>query len=385
MRRQITNKTICGLIIISLASLFMPGFMLFKRMRLVANETVSAKACLMEFFWVAIALTIVMLMLAYLDNTTAYKAIQGIAFAMLLGVLYFESRALMLLPLEAEEYSRLSFGPGMWLWLLSIAGLMIKINERLPENKIFVAFALLTLAGLVGLVATGKLDGLAIIKEYYANDAMYFYNLGQHIKLTIIVMIGGILIGVPLGYLVNQSKRVESITFSIINITETIPGISFIAIMMIPFAFLSTNFPELRKFGIVQFGAGPAVFALIFYAVFPIVHYTRAGFKMIGNDYVEVAKAMGMKTSTIFMRIMAPIALPEIMTGIRIASIYSVSGVTLASMCGGGGMGMYLLQGDSLDTVLIGAIPVIIMAFILDKGILWFNNRFTYRKTQVIN
>lgn len=380
MKKEANNKTEIGLILISGATLLIPGFMNFKRMRLMATDKLSAPECLGMFFWVVVALTVLMLALAIINKPKAYIAIEGISLFMLVTLFFLESEALATIP-DAESYSRLSFGVGMWLWMASIACILIKVSEK-TGNKMFLRVFLAAALIVTGvLFATGNLEGLAVVKEYHSSNDMYIQNLLQHIKITIFVMIAGIAIGIPLGYWVHRSERAEKVIFSVINITETLPGISFIALLMIPFAYLSTNFPELRKFGIVQFGAGPAAVALTFYAIFPIVHYTRAGLKMVGDSHIEVARAVGMKERSILFRIMVPIALPEIMNGIRIASVYTVTGVSLAAMCGGGGMGKYMLNGESLDAVLLGAIPVIAMAFILDKGILWITRKYTHRRT----
>ncbi|PKM73395.1 MAG: hypothetical protein CVU91_05570 [Firmicutes bacterium HGW-Firmicutes-16] len=363
------NKTIIVLVLISGVALVLPQFMYFKKLRIVANEIISALFCLGDAFYIVMGLIFIVLVLVLLDKHWAYCAAELFCCAAFVLLLYYESQSLESLPLEKTEFSRLSFGPGMWLWLASTAGVIIKASERVKLKWWLPLIISISALLIAALAVEGRLDGLAVMKEYYSQKSMYLENLITHITITLGVMAAAIIIGVPLGYLVQKSKAAEKITFSIINITETIPGISFIALLMIPFALLSTKYPELRQFGIKQFGAGPACVALTFYAVFPIVHNTRAGFKLVDGNFVEVAKAMGMSGSTIFFKIMLPLAFPAIINGIRIAAVYTVTGTTLASMIGGGGLGYYMLQTDSMDTVLLGAIPVVIMAFSIDKGL----------------
>jgi osmoprotectant transport system permease protein len=61
-----------------------------------------------------------------------------------------------------------------------------------------------------------------------------------------------------------------------------------------------------------------------------------------------------------------PLALPTILTGIRIVLVQNIGLVTIAALIGGGGLGAFVFQGigqTAIDLVLLGAIPTVVLAF----------------------
>lgn len=377
------NKVVFVLSLIAIAALFLPGFIYFKKQRIMISTSLTAQQCLCEHFYIILTLTILVTVLICLKHKSMpylTEALIGFTFVLLL---FDISSALGWLPLDKTEYSRLSFGPAMWLWIFCMAGIIIKITEKADKKWLISLLLFLPLSIVIILAVTGKLNGLAIMMEYHSKQNMYWDNISKHIMISLGVMIASVIIGIPLGYLVSKSTGAEKAIFGVINITETIPGISFIAIMMIPFAYLSSHFPQLRAFGIKAFGPGPACVALTFYGVFPIIHNTRAAFKLISAEYTEIAASMGMTNRQIFFKILIPMAFPTILNGIRIALVYTISGVTLASFIGGGGLGYYMLQTDSIDTVLLGVIPVVLMTFIADKGLRFVSSILPFRGLKI--
>jgi osmoprotectant transport system permease protein len=61
-----------------------------------------------------------------------------------------------------------------------------------------------------------------------------------------------------------------------------------------------------------------------------------------------------------------PLAMPVILTGIRIVLVQNIGLVTVAALIGGGGLGVFVFQGigqTAIDLVLLGAIPTVALAF----------------------
>ena len=75
---------------------------------------------------------------------------------------------------------------------------------------------------------------------------------------------------------------------------------------------------------------------------------------------------MGMTGSQVLSRIELPLALPVILTGIRVVLVQNIGMVTIAALIGGGGLGTFVFQGigqNAIDLVLLGAIPIVTLAF----------------------
>lgn len=364
-----SKKIVLTILSISFAILFVQDFLYFKKTRLRVTAHLSAFDGLgipAIFLAGLIIIMIILVMLEWKYSNHFLVLLSGMNIVLLI---YIMSVALQWLPFDKTDYSRLSFGPISWLWIICMFSVLIKASENMKKTKILFLLQILPVIILFICLITHQLDGLSVMKEYANVKNIYWDNFYSHIWIAGIVMLLSIVIGVPLGYFVNKNVHVDKIVFTIINIVETIPGISFIALLMIPFTYISVRYPALRDWGIKAFGPGPAIIALTFYAIFPIIHNTRAAFKGIDDLYLEVAQAMGMNRKKIFFKVLVPMAFPTILNGIRIALVYTISGVTLAAFIGGGGLGSYMLRTESMDTVLLGLVPVIIMTFVADKGL----------------
>ncbi|WP_042790173.1 ABC transporter permease subunit, partial [Serratia marcescens] len=72
----------------------------------------------------------------------------------------------------------------------------------------------------------------------------------------------------------------------------------------------------------------------------------------------------------IFLRVQLPLALPLFLTGVRILAVQTVGMAVVAALIGAGGFGAIVFQGllsSALDLVLLGVIPVVMMAVIVDS------------------
>ncbi len=195
-------------------------------------------------------------------------------------------------------------------------------------------------------------DYIAYWAEKYASILAYAV---EHITISFTVAIISILFTIPLAVFMTKMKsdKIRNTIFNIANIFQTIPTIALLAIM-IPI------------FGI---GFTPAIVALFLYALLPLLRNTYAGMESIDPEIVEAAKGMGFSSLQRLIKVELPIALPYIMSGIRVTSVYIISWTTLAALIGAGGLGDLVLAGIGYnDTFMIftGAFLAIIIAIILD-------------------
>ena len=116
-------------------------------------------------------------------------------------------------------------------------------------------------------------------------------------------------------------------------------------------------------------GPTPAVIALIIYSLLPIVRNTFVGLRQLDPAVIDAGLGMGMSRSQVFRRIEIPLAAPLVLEGVRTASVQSVGLVTVAALIGAGGLGWFIFRGlgqAAPDLIILGAIPIIILAFIVD-------------------
>lgn len=134
---------------------------------------------------------------------------------------------------------------------------------------------------------------------------------------------------------------------------------------------------SIRDLGVSGIGAAPAIIALTLYSLLPLVRNTYAGLNNVDPAIVDAGRGMGMTPAQIFFQIELPLAFPVIMAGVRNAGIALVGIAAVASIIGAGALGDFILLGvnsTSVDLILLGAIPAIGLAILLD-GLLQFTER----------
>lgn len=175
----------------------------------------------------------------------------------------------------------------------------------------------------------------------------------EHLYISLTAVLFGILVAVPLGILLSRMKKGAPLIIGVANIIQTLPSLAVLA-FFIP---------------ILGVGKTPAIVALFFYSVLPILRNTYTGIQSVNPNLLESGRGIGMTAWERMFLVEFPLALPVIMAGIRTASVYLIGWATLASFIGGGGLGDYIFIGLNLyetEYIIAGAIPVIIMAILVD-------------------
>ncbi|WP_125766814.1 ABC transporter permease [Lapidilactobacillus wuchangensis] len=178
-------------------------------------------------------------------------------------------------------------------------------------------------------------------------------KIGQHLYISAIALLLGIIVAVPLGILLTRMKHGANFVITLAGVLQTIPAMALLAIM-IPI------------FGI---GSTPAIVALFIYSLLPILRNTYLGMRSVSPAVQDAAKGMGMTWWQAIIQADLPLAAPVIMAGIRLSATYVIAWATLASYIGAGGLGDFIFNGLNLyrsDLILGGSIPVILLALLVD-------------------
>jgi len=188
------------------------------------------------------------------------------------------------------------------------------------------------------------------------NYETIFQAYWQHILMVVIASAAAIIISVSLGVLITRPffRRGAPVVDTVINVAQTVPSLAILALF---FTYLGRGF-------------NTAVFALLLYALLPILRNTSAGIQNISADIIEAAKGMGMSKLHVLSRIELPLALPVIMAGIRTSVVVTVGAATLASFIGAGGLGDLIITGLSVSrhtVVVAGGLLSALLAILLDQ------------------
>ena len=194
-------------------------------------------------------------------------------------------------------------------------------------------------------------------------------RLWEHVSLAVVALVAATAIGLPVGLWIGHTGRGAGAVIGVANIGRAVPSVGWLGIVF-PIALVA--------FGRAGIGFVPAVIALTALGIPPIVTNTYAGMREVDADLVEAGRGMGMRESEIVRRVEVPVALPVILTGIRVSAVQIVATATLAAIVGGGTLGHFIVQGiftRDLDRVVGAAILVALLAILTELSFSWFERR----------
>ncbi|HDL8053639.1 TPA: ABC transporter permease [Yersinia enterocolitica] len=369
---SVKNRVLLSLVILMILSGVGLSFVSHAPNRLISGQGISLISLITgPVWWLLLPILMLASFAFFKQSTVLYWATVLIAELLLFGLLLLAGTTATQLAGGDESLVRTSLGGGFWL--MSGMSILIAIDSlsRAVVNPIWRSMAnVLLLLPVVILLATGQLDQLSLLKEYANRQDVFNDALWQHLQILLATLVPAMLLGIPLGLFCFRSPRFQAAVFSTLNIIQTIPSIALFGLLIAPLAGLAAAIPWLAEHGVSGIGLAPAIVALVLYALLPLVRNVVAGLDAVPDSVVESARGMGMTRSQLFFRVQIPIAMPLIVSGVRIIAVQTVGLAVVAALIGAGGLGAIVFQGllsSALDLVLLGVIPVVVMAVVVDS------------------
>lgn len=192
-----------------------------------------------------------------------------------------------------------------------------------------------------------------MINFFAENYLLIGEKLLEHLYISVVSLAMGIVVAVPLGILLSKYEKISNGVMGVASVLQTIPSFALLA-LMIP------------VFGV---GKKTAIAALFIYSLLPILRNTFLGLTSVTPSAVDAAKGMGMEERQILTKVKIPLALPVIMSGIRLSAVYVLAWTTLAAYVGAGGLGDFIFNGLNNyvpPMILWGTIPITALALLTD-------------------
>ncbi|MET0617113.1 MAG: ABC transporter permease [Luteibacter sp.] len=269
---------------------------------------------------------------------------------------------------HAAASTRVQLGAGFWvMWL---AATLLLLDRLRPARRMVQAGAwLATLAALVAMGMAGMFDGLALVREYRAQRGPFADALLTHLILAAVTLVVALLAGAPLGWWAWRARRAGGVLVGLLAFLQTVPSLALFALLIGPFAWLARAWPALGAVGFGGTGAAPAVFALVLYALLPVVRYTMAGLDAVASDTREAAAGLGMTRWQVLTGVQLPLGWPVLLSGLRIVAVQTIGLAAVAALIGAGGLGRFVFLGigqGAMDMVLLGTLAIIALALVVD-------------------
>ncbi len=184
-------------------------------------------------------------------------------------------------------------------------------------------------------------------------------RLGEHVLLVLVSTAVAAAIGIPLGILAARRPSIAKPIVALANLAQTIPSLALFG-FLIPLPLVG---------GI---GTRTALVALTLYAILPVLRGTITGITGVTASVIECAVAMGLTPRQVLSQVEWPLALPSIISGLRVAVVIGVGTATIASAIGAGGLGDYIFRGLAMvdsTVILAGAVPAALLALAGDAAL----------------
>ena len=280
------------------------------------------------------------------------------------------------------QYGRISPTSGFWLLLLAVYILFNRVYHSGQSRTMRIGSLLIPVVLLTIFALLGGFSGAAVTMELKSRTEKFLFEIGRHLSLSFSAVGLATLIGIPAAVAANRMKSLRDPIFTLVNGIQTIPSLALFGLMLAPLAALSRSFPILREVGISGIGNAPALIALTLYSLLPITRNTFTGLSIISPAIREAGCGMGMNRRQLLRTIEVPLALPIILTGLRISLVQCIGNTTVAALIGAGGLGTFVFQGlgqAAPDLIVAGVLPIIILSIAVDRGMLFLTALATPR------
>ena len=193
--------------------------------------------------------------------------------------------------------------------------------------------------------------------------------LGQHVILSVSALILGVVISVPLGVVAARSQKAGGPILGVVSVIQTIPGLALLALFYPLLLALSAVTRDLFGVSFRALGFLPALLALTLYAMLPILRNLVTALNTLDPAMLMAAKGVGMTPRQSLFKVELPLAAPQLLAGIRTATVWVVGITTLSTPIGQTSLGNYIftgLQTENWVFVLFGCVAAAALALVLD-------------------
>ena len=193
------------------------------------------------------------------------------------------------------------------------------------------------------------------VSDHYSEIVTAFR---EHVSLTFWAVFWGLVIALPLGIACARWRWLYVPTIAATSVLFTIPSLALFA-FLIPVTGLSRE---------------TALIPLVAYTLLILVRNVVIGLDAVPPDVVEAAQGMGYSRTRSLLRVELPLAVPTIMTGVRIATVTTIGLVTVTATIGQGGLGQLMFtrgfQIDFRTPVTVATLLVVAFAVAADVSLL---------------
>jgi osmoprotectant transport system permease protein len=193
-------------------------------------------------------------------------------------------------------------------------------------------------------------------------------RLVEHARYSAVAVTAAFALAAPPAAWLGHKRRFGTVGMNIANIGQTLPTFAVLVLVV----------------QLVGIGDAPVVgplalfLALVLLAIPPVFTNVYTGFAAVDDAYRDAARGLGMTEQQQLLRTELPLALPLVVTGLRIAVVQVIATATIGAYAGTGGLGRFIIDGFALQDypqVFGGALLVAVVAIVCDRALVLIEGR----------
>ncbi len=186
----------------------------------------------------------------------------------------------------------------------------------------------------------------------------------QHFELVLFSVVAGFAVAVVLALLAHRRRWLQTPLLAATGVIYTVPSLAFFFLLL----------------PITGLGRDTVIVALSAYTLQIIYRNTMAGLANVPAATRDAARGMGLTNRQILWRVELPLATPEIVAGLRVATVSTVALATFAVFVNGGGLGVKIYGSGNLTfptSIIIAGGIAMLMAFAFHLALIWIERLAT--------
>ncbi|MEX1279210.1 MAG: ABC transporter permease [Acidimicrobiia bacterium] len=187
----------------------------------------------------------------------------------------------------------------------------------------------------------------------------------EHVWMSLLAVASASLVAIPLGLWIGHRRRGSLIAITVVNIGRAVPAFGILALVFI---------------GTGRLGFLPSYLTLVILALVPLFVNSVTGVEEVDADVVDAARGMGLSERQVLWGVELPLAMPLVLTGVRLALVDVIATATLAAIIAWGGLGRFIIDGFAQrdqGELVTGAVLVALVAVVGDRMLQWAEGRVT--------
>ncbi|OMC05109.1 ABC transporter permease [Mycobacterium sp. NS-7484] len=181
-----------------------------------------------------------------------------------------------------------------------------------------------------------------------------------HLRLSLVPIVLGLLIAVPLGAAVQRTTTLRRLTTLTASIIFTIPSLALFVVL--PLVIPTRILDEAN-----------VIVALTLYTTALLVRAVPEALDAVGEPVRDAATAIGYRPLVRMLKVELPLAIPVLVAGLRVVAVTNISMVSVGSVIGIGGLGTWFTEGyqsNKSDQIVAGIIAIFVLAIVIDTLIM---------------